>query len=148
MAQSEADRFLRQLEHPQREQLLYLKQLIQELHPHLRASLWGSGSTVGFGRYHYRYKSGREGEWFLIGFAPCKGYISLYAMATRDGRYLAEIYKERYRDQLSKVKVGKSCLNIRDLNAIPKDILKEFIREAVSQMESYCREQGWKIAEQ
>ncbi len=140
-AQSEVERFLKELEHPQKDQLMRLNQLIRKSHPHLKEKLWSSGSIVGYGSYHYRYKSGHSGEWFIIGFAPRKGYISLYAMAVRDGQYLAQLYKDR----LGNVKMGKACINIKDLNSLNQDLLKQFINEAVACMEAYCRKQGWKI---
>jgi hypothetical protein len=48
-------------------------------------AMWGS-SIVGFGSYHYRYESGREGDWFLTGFSPRKQYLALYVMSGFEGQ--------------------------------------------------------------
>ena len=68
--------------------------------------MWGT-SMIGFGNYHYKYASGREGDWFLTGFSPKKQNISLYMMADLS----------KYKDLLSKLgkyKTGKGCLYINN----------------------------------
>jgi ferritin-like metal-binding protein YciE len=82
--------------------------------------MWGS-SIVGFGRYHYRYASGREGDWFLAGFSPRKQNLTLYIMAGFD-RY------ESLLAQLGKHTTGKSCLYIKKLADVDQDILQELIK--------------------
>lgn len=57
-------------------QLLQLMQEVTGEEP----NMWGA-SMVGFGSYHYRYESGREGDWFLTGFSPRKQNLTLYIMA-------------------------------------------------------------------
>lgn len=86
----------------------------------------GSG-MIGYGRYHYRYASGREGDWCLLGLASHKRYISLYVTA-EDGKggYLAEAY----RDRLPKADIGKSCVRFRRLDDLDQDALRELVREA------------------
>ena len=88
--------------------------------------MWGS-SLVGFGRYRYRYESGREGEFFLTGFSPRKTAFTIYIMPG-----LA-----RYADLCAKLgphKTGKSCLYVRRLEAIDPDVLEEIIRDSVDFM--------------
>jgi hypothetical protein len=82
--------------------------------------LWGD-SIVGFGSYHYRYASGREGDWFLTGFSPRKGNITLYIMAGFD-RY------EALMEKLGKYKTGKSCLYIKKIEDIDLETLRELVR--------------------
>jgi hypothetical protein len=83
------------------------------------AKLWGP-SIIGFGRYHYRYDSGREGDMCRIGFSPRTGQTVLYLL---DG------YGDR-RDQLARLgkhKTGKSCVYIKRLSDIDVDVLAEMI---------------------
>jgi hypothetical protein len=88
--------------------------------------MWGD-SIVGFGRYHYRYESGREGDWFLTGFSPRKQNLTLYIMSGFD-QY------EELRAQLGKHSVGKSCLYIKKLADIDEPTLRELIRQSVNHM--------------
>lgn len=82
--------------------------------------MWGD-SIIGFGEYHYKYASGREGDWFLTGFSPRKQNISLYIMAGFK-RY------EELMSKLGKYKTGKSCLYINKLADIDEAVLKELIQ--------------------
>jgi hypothetical protein len=72
--------------------------------------MWGS-SVVGFGSYHYKYESGREGDSCLTGFSSRKSDISVYLVADFPGR-------EEILAKLGKHKLGKGCLYIRQLRAI------------------------------
>lgn len=88
--------------------------------------LWGS-SLVGFGRYHYRYASGREGDFFLTGFSPRKTAFTVYVMPGF----------ERYAEQLKRLgphKTGKSCLYLKSLDVVDATILEEIIRDSVRYM--------------
>lgn len=88
--------------------------------------MWGE-SIVGFGSYHYRYASGREGDWFLVGFAPRKRNLSLYIMSGFDE------YDELM-GQLGKHKTGKSCLYINRMDDVDEDVLRRLVRESVAHM--------------
>lgn len=86
-------------------------------------SMWGD-SMVGYGSYHYKYESGCEGDWFLVGFANRKKSISIYIMSGFS----------RYDDllaNLGKHKTGKSCLYINKLDDIDEEILKELIESSI-----------------
>lgn len=85
--------------------------------------MWGA-SIVGFGSYHYRYDSGREGDWFLTGFSPRKQNLTLYIMAGFE-RYDALLSK------LGKYKTGKSCLYIKRLDDIDVEVLSELVQQSV-----------------
>ena len=85
--------------------------------------LWG-GSMIGFGTYHYRYETGREGDWFLTGVAPRKGALTVYIMAGFD-RY------EALMARLGKHSVGRSCLYIKRLSDVDLDVLRELIERSV-----------------
>ncbi len=85
--------------------------------------MWGSG-IVGFGDYHYKYESGREGDWFLVGFSPRKQNISLYIMSGFDGQ--SDLMKK-----LGKYKTGKSCLYIKAYEDVDAEVLKELITRSI-----------------
>ena len=88
--------------------------------------MWGP-SVVGFGSYHYKYASGREGDWMITGFSPRKQALTLYIMPGFD----------RYDDlmvKLGKYKTGKSCLYINKLEDVDKNILHELIAHSVKYM--------------
>ena len=83
------------------------------------AVMWGN-SIVGFGSYHYKYDSGREGDMLITGFSPRKQNLTLYILDGFGG----------YQELLSKLgphKTGKSCLYIKKLSDIDMDILTELI---------------------
>lgn len=88
--------------------------------------MWGP-SIVGFGKYHYKYESGREGDWFLTGFSPRKQNLALHIMSGFK-RY-DELMKK-----LGKYKTGSSCLYINKLEDVDMKILKELITESVKYM--------------
>ena len=89
--------------------------------------MWGN-SIVGFGSYHYKYESGREGDWFLTGFSPRKQNLSLYIMAGFSQ------YESLLAD-LGKYKTGKSCLYIKRLQDVNLDILRKMIDSSVLMIE-------------
>ena len=88
--------------------------------------MWGP-SIVGFGTYHYRYASGREGDWMLTGFSPRKQTLTVYIMAGFD----------RYDELMSRLgthKTGKSCLYLKKLDAIDRGVLKDIVTDSVAVM--------------
>ncbi len=90
--------------------------------------MWGS-SIIGFGSYHYKYASGRDADWMLVGFAPRKQALTLYIMSGFDG------YDELMAD-LGKHKTGKSCLYINKLEDVDLDTLRELVRQSVEHMKA------------
>ena len=92
----------------------------------LEPVMWGD-SIIGFGTYHYRYESGREGDMPLTGFSPRKQSLTLYIMSGFD-RYDALLEK------LGKHTTGKSCLYVRRLDDIDLPTLKELVRRSVEHM--------------
>ena len=93
--------------------------------------MWGS-SIVGFGSYHYKGASGREGDWMLVGFSPRKQNLTLYIMAGFK-RY-DELMKK-----LGKFSTGKSCLYIKKLADVDKKVLKELVSESVQFMKTVSK---------
>ena len=120
----DVDAFLAASAHP--DDGATLKALIAELSEE-PATMWGP-TMVGFGRYRYRYDSGREGEAFRIGFAPRKPAIVLYLTDGFAGH--AEL-----RARLGKHKTGKSCLYIRRLADIDMAVLRELIIRSIAYMD-------------
>ena len=83
--------------------------------------MWG-GSIVGFGKYHYKYDSGREGDMCLTGFSSRKAAISIY-LACGSGERLAGLLAK-----LGKHKMGKGCLNVQRLADVDRTVLAELIK--------------------
>ena len=86
--------------------------------------MWGA-SIVGFGDYHYRYASGREGDFFEAGFSPRKRALTIYVMAG---------FSE-YEDllgTLGKYTTGKSCLYVKRLSDVDLDVLREILTRSVA----------------
>jgi len=108
-----------------REDSLVLLKMMEEVTGE-PAEMWGT-SIVGFGSYHYRYASGREGDMMLTGFAPRKASLSLYIMGGHE-RYEALMSK------LGKHRTGSSCLYINKLADVDLDVLRELISESVDYM--------------
>jgi hypothetical protein len=88
-----------------------------------RPEMWGP-SIVGYGKYHYVYKSGREGDWMLAGFSPRKQALTLYIMSGFKGH--AGLMK-----RLGKHSTGKSCLYIKRLEDVDLEVLEELIAASV-----------------
>jgi hypothetical protein len=84
--------------------------------------MWGP-SMVGFGSYHYRYESGREGDWFLAGFSPRKKALTVYVMAGFTGF-------EELLARLGRHETGKSCLYLRSLAEVDAEVLEELVRRS------------------
>ena len=88
--------------------------------------MWGA-SIVGFGSYHYKGASGREGDWMQIGFSPRKQNITLYIIPGFE-RYQGLMKK------LGKYTTGKSCLYVKRLSDVDVAVLKELITESLKVM--------------
>ena len=91
-----------------------------------RAKMWGT-SMVGYGTYHYRYASGREGDFMITGFSPRKQALTVYIMSgfSPFDKLLAK---------LGKYKTGKSCLYIKRLSDVDENVLERLIDGSVEHM--------------
>ncbi|MGD1888051.1 MAG: DUF1801 domain-containing protein [Cohaesibacteraceae bacterium] len=88
--------------------------------------MWGD-SIVGYGRYHYRYESGREGDFLATGFSPRKANLSLYIMpGYQDMQPLL--------DRLGKHKKSKACLYVTRLSNVDIDVLAEIIQAGLDDL--------------
>lgn len=112
--------FLNQIENEEKRadsfEILKLMQQVTKLEP----KMWGS-SIVGFGNIHYKYESGREGDWFLTGFSPRKQNLTLYVMGSFNPH--TDLLKK-----LGKHKTGGGCLYINKLKDVDLKVLKELIK--------------------
>jgi hypothetical protein len=96
--------------------------------------MWGD-SIVGFGSYHYKYQSGREGDWLMVGFSPRKQSMSVYIMPGFD----------EYQDLLTalgKHRTGKSCLYVNKLADVDQDVLRQLIRRSYEHMKETNQPSG------
>ena len=87
--------------------------------------MWGP-TIIGFGKYHYKYESGREGDMCMAGFSPRKPSLVLYI-----GPALED---EKLMSRLGKYKVGKGCLYIKKLADVDRAVLKELVVKSVAEM--------------
>lgn len=123
---NEVDVFLESVEDARRrEECRALVTLMREITGE-EPRMWGD-SIVGFGSYHFRYASGREGDWFLTGFSPRKKSLTLYVMAGFDR------YEELLR-KLGRYRTGKSCLYLNRLEDVDRDVLTGLVGRSVQHM--------------
>ena len=101
--------------------LKIMKQVTKE-----EPKMWGA-SIVGFGSYHYKGASGREGDWMLTGFSPRKQNLTLYLMGGFEAH--ADLLKK-----LGKHKTSVGCLYIKKLEDVDAKVLKELIKKSFNTM--------------
>lgn len=89
---------------------------------------WGGTSQqiIGYGSYRYRGRSGTEGEWFIVGLAAQKNYISLYVTGAEGGQSLAK----RYAPRLGKVKAGSANVQFKRAADVDLKVLAELVARA------------------
>lgn len=111
--------FIKSINHPQRiADGLALLKMMEEITGQ-PPKMWGP-SIIGFGTYHYKYASGREGDFLAVGFSPRKSALSIYIMSG-----FSEY--DELMQKLGKFTTGKSCLYVKQLSDIQLDVLKELI---------------------
>lgn len=94
-----------------------------------KPKMWGP-SIVGFGTYHYKGASGREGDWMLTGFSPRKQNLTLYLMGGFD------MHKDLLK-KLGKFKTSVGCLYIKKLDDVDKKVLKQLVTQTVKTMKKF-----------
>ena len=120
--------FLEQIENPKKKAACKTISALMEKLTNSPPKMWGD-AIVGFGDYHYKYTSGREGDWFLAGFSPRKQNLTIYVMG-----YL-EFYPDLL-DRLGKFKHGKGCLYIKKLEDIDMDVLETLITTSIERLKA------------
>lgn len=86
--------------------------------------MWGP-SIIGFDQYHYKYETGREGNFLKVGFSPRKRELSIYLMCSLEKN-------EELLSKLGKHRTGKSCLYVKKLEDIDMDVLRDLVQESVN----------------
>ena len=94
-----------------------------------KPTMWGT-SIVGFGSYHYKGASGREGDWMKVGFSPRKQNMTLYIM-DGFGSY------DSLLDKLGKYKTGKSCLYINKLEDVDQTVLRKLVKQSFASVSDW-----------
>jgi len=124
------DAFLSRVAEPRRADCLTLARMMKQV-TRAEPRMWGP-SIVGFGTYHYRYESGREGDWFLAGFSPRKQDLTVYVMAGF----------ERFPDLMARLgtfRTGKSCLYLKRLEDVDLTVLKALLAASVRHLKAAYR---------
>jgi len=93
-----------------------------------KPKMWGP-AIIGFGQYHYKYESGREGDICKIGFSPRKGKLTLYVLAGIEGQ--SELMAT-----IGKHQAGKGCLYIKKVDDMDLGVLEQMIRKTMAYLES------------
>lgn len=119
------EEYLELLEEPRKTEITEIYQFIKKTLPKLDPYIMSG--MICFGKYRYRYASGREGDWCLVALANQKNYISIYACAVSGDKYIAEEYK----DKLPKASIGKSCIRFKKTADIDFVILKEILLQTI-----------------
>ena len=88
--------------------------------------MWG-GKIVGFGSYHYRYASGREGDWMRVGFAPSKRHLALHLMGG------VEAHQDLL-DRLGPHRAGSGCVYVTRLDRIDEGVLRELVEASLERL--------------
>lgn len=110
--------YIEQVEPERREQIAVLHAIIEKTSK-LKGRI--EKGMLAYGQYHYIYKSGREGDWFCIGLASNKQYISLYGVAGQIAKYA---------DKLPQAKLGGGCIRFKSIKDVDLHVVEEIVREA------------------
>jgi hypothetical protein len=113
-------------DHQRRAECKTLSEMMQRVSGE-RPRMWGS-SIIGFGTYHYKYASGREGDWMRTGFSPRRAAMTVYCMPgfKKMGKHLAKLGPHKH---------SVSCLYIRRLEDIDLVVLEKLIADSLVEME-------------
>jgi hypothetical protein len=120
-----AQAYIDGLDEPRRSELNQIHAFIRTTVPDLDPYMYGK-DLIGYGRYHYKYATGREGEASIIGLSSRKAYISVYATGGDGEQYVAE----RFKDQMPKADIGKSCIRFKKFEHIDFDVLGKILKES------------------
>jgi hypothetical protein len=116
--------YIAAIDEPRKADIKELDKFIRKTVPKLKSFM--ISGMIGYGNYHYKYVSGREGDWCVIGLASQKNYISVYACATKNGKYVPEMYKK----DLPKARIGKSCIRFKKVSDVSLDVIKKILLES------------------
>lgn len=123
------DKFLQGIKDEKKREDCYQILKIMKKATKVDPKMWGT-SIIGFGDYPYKYASGREGNWFIVGFSPRVQSLTLYLM----GGFDQEILK-----QLGKYRTGKGCLYINKLEDVDTKVLNKLITMSVKKAKTISK---------
>jgi hypothetical protein len=115
------EEYLAALDEPRHSDIARLHERIRQVAPGMRSYI--DGGMLAYGRYDYRYASGRTGDWFVLGLASNKAYISLYAPTLNLEPYVA---------RLPKANLGRGCIRFKRLDDLDAAVLDEVIRASAA----------------
>lgn len=125
--ESSVSEFINSIDKERQEDCLKLITIFEE-QTQLKAKMWGP-SIIGFGSYHYKYESGREGDAPLTGFSPRKDKFALYFASSFKTR-------EALLDKLGKHKTAKACVYIKTVSDVDVNILNQIISDSTNYIKS------------
>jgi hypothetical protein len=125
------DEYIAMIDEPRRGQIQLLHDLIRNTIPEHKPYI--ISGMIGYGSFHYKSVSGREGDWCIVALASQKNYISVYICASDGKHYVAEKYKEA----LPKANIGRSCIRFKKIEDIDLEVLKQALIEGVKTSEKY-----------
>ena len=124
-----AKKFIESVEHPQKKaDSLIILEMMEEITGE-KPVMWGE-SIIGFGVYHYKYKTGREEDWPIVGFSPRKQNLSIFLMIGFEDELKPMLLK------LGKHKTGVSCLYINKLKDVDIKVLRQLIKKSYTYMKT------------
>lgn len=107
-----------------RNQIAKIHKFILKNAPKLKPTMYNS--VIGYGKFPYETKSGRKGDWFMLGLASQKSYISVYCCAIEGDRYIAE----KYSGKIGTKDIGKSCIRFKKFEDINWEELEKLVKES------------------
>lgn len=105
--------YLNKIDEPRKSEVKKVHEFIRKTLPKMKPELYGS--IIGYGRYKYKSKSS-EGEWFTVGLASQKNYISVYVCSTTKDKH--EYLAEKHKSWFPKASIGKSCIRFKKFDDI------------------------------
>jgi hypothetical protein len=119
------------LDEPRRARMTHLHEVITAALPDVPIRLFDyQGTVIGYGPYRYANSAGKVvGDWFSVGLASRKSYVSLFSMGIRDGDYLVNAVHDRFPG----TEIGRSCLNIKDATPVDDDAVRDLVTETWAQ---------------
>ncbi len=118
------EEYIQKLEEPRKSEIQKTHEFIVNTVPELKPYI--ISGMIGYGSYHYKYATGREGDWCVIGLASNKNYISIYICPPQNQEYIPE----KYKDNLPKASIGKSCIRYKKYEDIEFDELAKLLKLA------------------
>jgi len=125
-ASTAADALIAALPEPRRAEIGKIDRFIRETVPALERG--AGGAMIGYGPFHYRYASGREGDTWKIALSSRAQYISLYTCAADARGHVAE----RYRERLPAADIGKGCVRFKRFDDLDPTAVRDLLREAAA----------------